>query len=158
MNEIVPTASRRRPSGGAAAAAVFAGASILGLAAPAANPSPAPGADSGSSAVERGRYITHDLSMCVQCHSPRDEKGVIQRSREFAGAPIPVSSPFGSQPPWAFRAPNLRGLEGFSDDEIVRLLVEGVAHTGAPPQSPMPPFRMTQADARAVIAYLRSLK
>jgi mono/diheme cytochrome c family protein len=157
MNEIVPTASRRRPSRGAAAAAVFAGASILGLAAPAPTPTPA-GADSASSAVERGRYITHDLSMCVQCHSPRDENGEIQRSREFAGAPIPVSSPFSSRPPWAVRAPNLRGLEGFSDDQILRLLVEGVAHTGAAPQSPMPPFRMTQADARAVIAYLRSLK
>ena len=112
---------------------------------------------SSPDAVERGRYLTHDVAMCVQCHSPRDDRGEIRRSEEFAGARIPVASPF-SGPPWAVQAPNLRGLLGFSDAAIVRLLGEGIAHTGAPPQSPMPPFRMNRADAEAIIAYLRSLK
>ena len=49
-------------------------------------------------------------------------------------------------------------LVGFSDEAILRLLGEGIAHTGAPPQSPMPPFRMNRADATAIVAYLRSLK
>jgi len=110
-----------------------------------------------AAAIERGRYITHDLAMCVQCHSPRNESGEIRKSEEFRGAPIPVLSPFPGKP-WAVRAPNLRGLEGFSDGAILRLLVEGVAHRGAPPQSPMPPFRMTSKDAKAVLAYLRSLR
>ena len=112
---------------------------------------------SDPAAVARGRYLTHDVAMCVQCHSPRDEKGEIQRGDEFRGAPIPLASPFHGLP-WAIRAPNLRGLEGFSDEMILRLLREGIAHTGAAPQSPMPPFRMTQEDAKAIVAYLRSLR
>jgi mono/diheme cytochrome c family protein len=112
---------------------------------------------SSPEAVERGRYLTHDVAMCVQCHSPRSDKGEIQRAQEFAGARIRVESPFPG-PPWAPYAPNLRGLVGFSDEAMLRLLGEGIAHTGAPPQSPMPPFRLNRADATAIVAYLRSLK
>jgi len=114
-------------------------------------------ASSNADPVERGRYLTHDVAMCVQCHSPRSDKGDIQRDQEFAGARIRVESPFPG-PPWATHAPNLRGLVGFSDEAILRLLVEGIAHTGAPPQPPMPPFRMNREDATAVVAYLRSLR
>ena len=113
--------------------------------------------DPNSEDVERGRYLTHDVAMCVQCHSPRNDKGEIRRGEEFSGAKIPVASPFPG-PPWAVQAPNLRGLLGFSDAAMFRLLAEGIAHTGAPPQPPMPPFRMNRADAAAIIAYLRSLK
>ena len=116
-----------------------------------------PASESGPEAVERGRYLTHDVAMCVQCHSPRDDRGEIRRGEEFSGARIPVASPFPG-PPWAVQAPNLRGLLGFSDAAIFRLLGEGIAHTGAPPQPPMPPFRMNRDDAAAIIAYLRSLK
>ena len=115
-----------------------------------------PAAESGPAAVERGRYLTHDVAMCVQCHSPRDDKGEIVKGKEFSGARIPVESPFPG-PPWAIQAPNLRGLTGFSEEGVVRLLRDGIAHTGAPPQSPMPPFRMTREDASAIVAYLRSL-
>jgi len=116
-----------------------------------------PASESGPEAVERGRYLTHDVAMCVQCHSPRDDRGEIRRGEEFSGARIPVASPFPGSP-WAVQAPNLRGLLGFSDAAIFRLLGEGIAHTGAPPQPPMPPFRMSRDDAAAIIAYLRSLK
>ena len=117
----------------------------------------APDSESSPEVVERGRYLTHDVAMCVQCHSPRDERGEIRRDEEFAGARIPVASPFPG-PPWAVQAPNLRGLLGFSDAAMFRVLAEGVAHTGARPQPPMPPFRMNRTDIAAIIAYLRSLR
>ena len=34
-------------------------------------------------ALERGRYLTHSVAMCVQCHSPRDDQGAIIVGREF---------------------------------------------------------------------------
>ena len=117
---------------------------------------PSPSAP-GPAVVERGRYLTHDVAMCVQCHSPRDEKGEIVKGKEFSGARVPVDSPFPG-PPWAMQAPNLRGLTGFSEEGVVRLLRDGIAHTGSPPQSPMPPFRMSREDASAIVAYLRSLE
>ena len=131
------------------ATAVFA--TTLSLTSVPALPPPTP------AVVERGRYLTHDVAMCVQCHSPRDDKGEIVKGKEFSGARIRVESPFPG-PPWAVQAPNLRGLTGFSDEGVVRLLGEGIAHTGSPPQSPMPPFRMNREDASAVVAYLRSLE
>jgi len=50
--------------------------------------------------VARGRYLAHDVAMCVQCHTPRDERGDLDLTRLFAGAPIPVGSPFPHRP-WA---------------------------------------------------------
>ncbi len=94
--------------------------------------------------------------MCVQCHTPRDEKGDLLAGREFAGAPIPVRSPFPGRD-WATQAPNLRGLTGLSDEQVVHLLCDGIAHTGGPPMPPMPPFRMSREDAEAIVAYLRTL-
>ncbi len=107
-------------------------------------------------AIERGRYITHSVAMCVQCHSPRDARGEIIASLEFRGAPIPVTAPF---PPnsWALRAPNIRGADAYPKEALVRLLRDGVNRQGVAPDRPMPPFRMSEADARAVAAYLRSL-
>lgn len=126
-------------------------AAVLSSSSGPALPAPSP------TAVERGRYLTHDVAMCVQCHSPRNDKGELVKGKEFSGARIPVESPFPGLP-WAVQAPNLRGLTGFSEEGVVRLLGQGIAHTGSAPQSPMPPFRMTREDATAIVAYLRSLE
>ena len=106
--------------------------------------------------VERGRYLVHHVAMCVQCHTPRDARGKLLELRLLQGAPVPVSSPFPED--WAFRAPWLAGLPGRSEDDLVHLLRTGIVpRTGRPPDPPMPPFRMTEEDARAVAAYLKSL-
>jgi mono/diheme cytochrome c family protein len=44
-----------------------------------------------------------------------------------------------------------------ADTEFIRLLTTGVSRSGVPPSSPMPPFRMSRADAEAVLAYMKSL-
>ncbi|MGH9443925.1 MAG: c-type cytochrome [Thermoanaerobaculia bacterium] len=107
--------------------------------------------------VERGAYIVEHLSRCGQCHTPRDEKGSLIVTRWLSGAPIPVRSPFPGQP-WAFAAPNIRGLVGYTDEEGVRLLTDGLTRDAKPPQPPMQQFGMKREDAEAVVAYLRSLK
>jgi len=107
--------------------------------------------------IERGRYLVHNVAMCVQCHSPRDENGELIETALLTGAPMPVKSPFPNRI-WATRTPSLRGLSFLSEANAMRLLREGIAHTGKPPDPPMPPFRMTPEDASAVIAYLKSLK
>ena len=45
-----------------------------------------------------------------------------------------------------------------TDADFIKLLTTGIARTGMPPNPPMPPFRMTRADAEAVLAYLKTLK
>jgi hypothetical protein len=58
---------------------------------------------------------------------------------------------------WAFAAPAIAGLPGWSDHDAVALLTTGRRLTGYTPKAPMPPFRLSRADADAVIAFLRSL-
>lgn len=105
--------------------------------------------------VRRGEYLAHHVAMCVECHSPRDERGTIIPGSEFMGAPLPVKTPTG----WATRAPRNRGLPGYDDEQAMRLLTEGaIARDGRQLLPPMPRFRMTHQDAGDVIAFLRSLK
>jgi mono/diheme cytochrome c family protein len=129
-----------------------------GLAQDAQKSAPAPAAprEPDPKLVERGRYLTHDVAMCVQCHSPRDRKGAIIREEEFRGAPNPFPPPFEGAP-WAIRSVNIRGLGGLPEEAVIRLLTTGIGRRGTPPDPPMPPFRMSKADAEAIVAYLRSL-
>jgi mono/diheme cytochrome c family protein len=106
--------------------------------------------------VARGRYLAHDVAMCVQCHTPRDERGDLDLTRLFAGAPIPVGSPFPHRP-WAFQAQALAGLPGWTDADAITLLMTGRRPSGVSPSPPMPSFRFTHDDAAAVVGYLRSL-
>ena len=128
-------------------------------AAPAAS-RPAPPADPAPAALgplaERGRYLVHDVALCVQCHSPRDEDGNLLETKLLTGARIPFDSPFAGRA-WAYQAPNIRGLIGYTEAEGVRLLTEGITRGGTPPKPPMQQFHMTPEDARSVVAYLKSL-
>jgi mono/diheme cytochrome c family protein len=94
--------------------------------------------------------------MCVQCHTPRQAHGELDRTRLLQGAPIPVPAPF-PMSQWAFAAPKIAGLPGWMAEDVMRLLQTGRSAQGYTPRPPMPPFRMTQEDAAAVVAYLKSL-
>jgi mono/diheme cytochrome c family protein len=119
-------------------------------------PTAASDATRQTSAVERGRYLTHEVAMCVQCHTPRDSNGNLIESKAFGGAPIPVTSPWPNRE-WAFSAPAIGGLPGFTDEQVVTLLITGRATGREPPKPPMPPFRLSREDAEAVVAYLRTI-
>jgi len=111
---------------------------------------------SGTAVVARGEYLANRVAMCVQCHSMRDDGGVIVESKKFRGGVIPFKSPWPDSE-WAYQAPSLAGLAGFTDEQIVALLTSGRIAGRQAPRSPMPPFRMTQEDAAAIAAYLRGL-
>lgn len=105
--------------------------------------------------VARGDYLVNNVALCVQCHSPRDQRGNIIPNERLTGGPLPVRGPSWDQE-WAYRAPALAGLPGFTDEQIVMLLTEGHAGDRPAPRRPMPPFRMNRADAEAIASYLRS--
>ncbi|MGH7766319.1 MAG: c-type cytochrome [Candidatus Binatia bacterium] len=128
------------------AAAVFF-ASIRGAGAAAANVS-----------VERGKYIVERVAMCGECHTPRGQNGRLIRAEYLRGAPVPVKAPPYPGMKWAIKAPAIAGLPGYSNEQGVRLLTEGISATGRVPDPPMPRFRLTAADAEAVVAYLKSLQ
>lgn len=109
-------------------------------------------------AIQKGEYLVNHVAMCVQCHTPRNQRGELDRTRLLQGAPVPMGSPFPSQT-WAFKAPKLAGLpSGYSEGDLIQLLQTGRTPRGDFPLPPMPPFRMTQEDAAAIAAYLLSLQ
>ena len=115
-------------------------------------------ADEREGSVEHGKYIVHHVAMCIYCHTPKNEAGELEMRRLLQGAPMPVDSPFPKQT-WAFQAPKIAGLPGgWTGQDMVRFLSQRETPTGYLPRPPMPPFRMTEEDARAVTAYLESLQ
>ena len=107
--------------------------------------------------LEHGKYLVENVAMCIVCHTPRDARGELDRIRLLQGAPIPVRAPFLDQQ-WAFQAPDIAGLPGWTTAEAVRLLETGRRASGRTPKPPMPGYRMKRADAEAVVAYLKSLR
>jgi mono/diheme cytochrome c family protein len=112
-------------------------------------------ADQPDPLVERGRYLTHHVAGCVDCHSPRDEKGRFIADRHLTGSVLGFAPTVPM--PWAPAAPSLVGLEGYTPEQAVRFLMTGERPSGVPPLPPMPEYRLNQEDAKAVVAYLRSL-
>jgi mono/diheme cytochrome c family protein len=153
------TRSILRPFRPRTLAAALAGLAVvtLSIAAQATPGQPQEQTASGprSGDIARGEYLVNSVAMCVQCHSPRDESGTIIADRKLTGAPMPVGGPAWSGP-WAYQAPAIARLSGFTDDQVVMLLTEGHAGDRPKPRPPMPPFRMTREDATAIVAYLRS--
>lgn len=110
-----------------------------------------------SSVVERGKYIVESVAMCERCHTPRDENGNPERNHWLEGGPVQLKQTYPT-PTWATREPRIAGAPPGTDEQFITLLTTGISRTGAPPNLPMPPFRMTRQDAEAVLAYLKSLR
>jgi mono/diheme cytochrome c family protein len=114
--------------------------------------------------IARGDYLFNHVSACVECHSPHDYT-------RFAGA---LSGPVGSGGlcitekdgfPGHVCASNITpdekvGLGGWTDGEVMRAIREGVRRDGRGlvPVMPYGEYHvMSDEDARALVAYLRTL-
>jgi mono/diheme cytochrome c family protein len=108
-------------------------------------------ADAQSDLVARGEYVTRAAD-CAACHT-------VPNGTPFAGGRA-FTLPFG-----VLYSPNITsdpatGIAGYSDDEWVRMLHEGVGRGGKHlyPAMPYPSYtQMSRDDALAVKAYLTSL-
>lgn len=108
--------------------------------------------------VKYGAYLV-EIGHCMECHTPRDEKGMLRKAllgaggQEFRG-------------PWGVSVsrnltPHETGLKNATDAQIERAIREGIDHNGQALKPPMGyPFYKTISaeDMSAIIAYLRTLK
>ena len=108
--------------------------------------------------VGRGKYIVEHVAMCVEFHTPRDRTGRLIRDEYLNGAPVSVDPPPYPGMKWALKAPAIAGLPDYTKEEGVRLLTRGITSDGRTPNPPMPPFRLSIQDAKAVVTYLKSLE
>jgi mono/diheme cytochrome c family protein len=116
-----------------------------------ASPAPASKAE-----VERGRYLVEEIAKCPECHTPRKPDGELDSAAWLRGASIWIR-PVAPIPNWADRAPALAGLPSFTDAQAEKVLEEGTGPNGEPLRPPMHIYHMSPADARAIVAYLKSL-
>jgi hypothetical protein len=105
--------------------------------------------------VARGAYLVNDVAECWRCHTPPE--GRSNHTRWLMGGPVDIRP---TQPvdDWAVIVPRIAGRPAGTDDEFIRLMTTGIMRTGRPPRLPMlQNLHMTQEDAQAVLAYLKSL-
>jgi mono/diheme cytochrome c family protein len=113
--------------------------------------SPAPQAD-----VARGKYLVEEVAKCPECHTPRDSAGQLDPHAWLQGAPIWIT-PTKPTANWADYAPVLAGLPSYTDQQVENVLEKGIGPNGEAIRPPMHIYHMDDADAKAIIAYLKSL-
>lgn len=107
--------------------------------------------------IAHGKYLVEAIGGCNDCHTPMTPAGP-DMTQSLRGAELSFQ-PIHPQP-WSPRAPALAGLPEalmYDEAQVALFLETGEAADGSPALPPMPPYRMTKADAAAVAAYLASL-
>jgi mono/diheme cytochrome c family protein len=105
--------------------------------------------------IERGKYLVDNVAMCSECHTPRDAGGNLEVNRYLQGAPIWIM-PVKPIPNWAQNAPALAGFP-YTEEEGERVLEQGTGPEGEVLRPPMHIYHMKPEDAKAIVAYLKSL-
>jgi mono/diheme cytochrome c family protein len=109
--------------------------------------------------LERGTYLINAGMACDGCHTPR-EKGEFVMEKRFSGG-----SQVWDNETYTVRGSNITpdretGIGAWTDDEIKRVMSNGVHRYGRPiaPQMPFPFYRiLTARDLDAIVAFLRSV-
>ena len=117
------------------------------------------------SGVDRGRYLVDHVSLCGDCHTPRNSIGVPNRSLYLAGVDE-KSSPF-SQGAANLTPDKETGIGDWTREDIVELLKSGTKPDGdvveglmyEVVQGPGHGYKdMTREDALAIADYLKTVQ
>lgn len=116
--------------------------------------------------LERGKYLAHHVSGCIDCHSQRDYT-------KFSGLIVPGSEGKGGEVfneiysiPGVVFAKNItpdtvNGIGKWTDEDIVKAITRGVSKNGDT-LFPVMPYhhynQMSKDDIYSIIAYIRTLK
>ena len=119
------------------------------------NASPA-NANADKGEVDRGRYLVEEVAKCAECHTPRNERGELRADAWMKGASIWIK-PVAPIPNWGMNVPALAGWPSFTEAQGERILEQGTGPEGEDLRPPMHIYHMNHSDAKAIIAYLRTL-
>ena len=114
--------------------------------------------DDRAALIKHGDYLVNEVARCGDCHTPRNNRGQLDNTRALQGAPI-WFTPKVKPKEWEGKAPDitLSGKAGkWTEAKMIKYLTTG--GKGEKPEPPMPAYHFSQDDARAVTAYLRSLR
>jgi mono/diheme cytochrome c family protein len=120
--------------------------------------------DASPERLARGSYIVNQNASCGACHTTREGGSILAGERAdmfLAGGNVVNEAEMGAKLVIPNITPDVQtGIGGWSDDQIMRALRDGIGH-GGDLLIPMMPFTsyqyMSDEDARSVVAYLRSI-
>jgi mono/diheme cytochrome c family protein len=131
------------------------------------NPTKKP--DAGQTPAERGQYIMNVLGACTFCHTPLRQDGTRDTDRLFAGVDcfVDIDSPNfldNDNGTGCISTRNLTphatGLKNATGEQIKKAFQDGI-RTDGKKIAPIMPYwifhNMTEDDANAIVAYLRTL-
>src|SRR5271165_2621132 len=103
------------------------------------------GAQSGAERgdVERGKYLVENVAMCGECHTPRNSRGELKTDAWLQGASTWIRP--------------VAAMPSFTDEQFATILEKGTGPEGEVLRPPMHIYHMHHEDAKAIIAYLKSL-
>ncbi len=116
-----------------------------------------------SARLERGKYLAHHVTVCMDCHSTRDWtklSGPLKFGTLGMGGDKFDESNAGI--PGVLYAKNITpaGIERYSDGELMRVITNGVTKEGRA-IFPLMPYlgynNLTREDLYSIVAYIRSL-
>jgi mono/diheme cytochrome c family protein len=153
-----------------AVVAALAAVLVLGLVSnfyfllPKSRPATAVTAPTTAEAIERGKYLSQNVSHCFTCHSPANGA---EPGDPYEADKLGWGRDYGELPDLGHvTTPNLTsdketGLGNWTDGEILRAMREGISKDGHV-LFPMMPYNMlgesmSDDDSLAIIAYLRTL-
>jgi mono/diheme cytochrome c family protein len=105
-----------------------------------------------------GEYLAQ-IGHCMECHTPRDAKGMLQHDRLGAGGQV-IPGPWGESVTRNL-TPHPSGLKDWTDAQIIKAVRQGVDRDGKAYKPPMAfsYYRnISDADMASLIVYMRSLK
>ncbi|MFZ2029474.1 MAG: c-type cytochrome [Vitreimonas sp.] len=133
-------------------------AAVAALAACSQQPATPP-APTQAELVSRGQYLVNSIGGCNDCHTPMTLQGP-DMAHALQGATIPfrLTAQLEGHIPWApVSVPLAGGPAGYTDEQFVHFLMTGETAHGGPATPPMPQYRMNEEDARAVVAYIKTV-
>jgi len=137
-------------------AGITVSAVALASLAAAQHSAPSQSASSLAGDIERGKYLVENVAMCGECHTPRNANGDLKNDAWLQGATTWIR-PVAPIQQWADTAPPLAGMPSFTDVQFATVLEQGIGPEGETLRPPMHIYHMHHEDAKAIIAYLKSL-
>jgi mono/diheme cytochrome c family protein len=111
--------------------------------------------------IARGKYLVEEIGKCSECHTPRTADGKSDMTKYLKGGPLSVQ-PVDTIPGWHKTTPDITSTGAiwarWGDAGSVKFFETGLNPRGGAADPPMPAYKMTHADAQAVVDFLKSLK
>jgi len=114
-----------------------------------------------SDAVARGKYLVEEVAKCHECHTPRTEAGELDSTKWLKGAVLDFQ-PMHEMKGWHKTSPDLtssgRLFARWGEAGLEKFLETGLGPSGHAADPPMPAYKLQANDAKAIAAFLKSLK